>query len=241
MTFRRLFLHPLWLFLALPAYIAWRLLSALSVGSEGIAAGVLLLFGCCLLIPISMRTRALRNRKLADRLAWVGLTTMGFFSSLLVLTLLREVVLFGVHLFMSNPQAQSWIALSAQATLFLALFVTFAGLYIARRRPTIVEVSIPVFDLPPGLHGFSIAQISDVHVGPTIKREFVESIVQRVNDLGADMIAVTGDLVDGSVQQLSAHTAPLGPACSQERTRRAEARWRLSRIGRRDGLQRTSL
>jgi predicted MPP superfamily phosphohydrolase len=209
MTFRRLFLHPLWLFVALPAYIAWRLLSALSVGREGVVAGVVLLIGCCLLLPFSMRTRALRNRQLADRLAWVGLTAMGFFSSLFVLTLLREVVLFGVHLVMSSPQAQLWIAPSAQATLILALFVTFAGLYIARRRPAIVEVNIPVADLPPGLHGFSIAQISDVHVGPTIKRAFVEAIVHRVNDLGADMIAVTGDLVDGSVQQLSAHTAPL--------------------------------
>jgi predicted MPP superfamily phosphohydrolase len=66
-----------------------------------------------------------------------------------------------------------------------------------------------VVDLPLALHGFSIAQISDVHVGPTIKRGFVEGIVRRVNELKADLIAVTGDLVDGSVQQLSAHTAPL--------------------------------
>src|SRR6202042_929627 len=66
-----------------------------------------------------------------------------------------------------------------------------------------------VVDLPLALHGFSIAQISDVHVGPTIKRGFVETIVQRTNELKADMIAVTGDLVDGSVQQLSTHTAPL--------------------------------
>ena len=64
-------------------------------------------------------------------------------------------------------------------------------------------------DLPHALHGFSIAQISDVHVGPTIKRGFVEGVVRQVNALKADMIAVTGDLVDGSVQQLSAHTAPL--------------------------------
>jgi hypothetical protein len=82
-------------------------------------------------------------------------------------------------------------------------------LYVARRRPGIVEVTIPVAGLPPGLHGFSIAQISDVHVGPTIKRAFVEGIVERVNHLEADVIAITGDLVDGSVQQLSAHTAPL--------------------------------
>jgi uncharacterized protein len=209
MTVRRLILHPLWLFLSLPGYIGWRLLSGLRIGPVGIAVGVGLLIGCCLFIPFSMRTRALKNRKLADRLAWVGLTAMGFFSSLFVLTLLRDVVLLGAHSFLSGGQAQLWIERSAQLTLYLALFVTFAGMIIARRRPRIVEIMIPVVDLPHALHGFSIAQISDVHVGPTIKRGFVEGIVRRVNDLKVDLIAVTGDLVDGSVQQLSAHTAPL--------------------------------
>ncbi|HEY2782000.1 MAG TPA: metallophosphoesterase [Steroidobacteraceae bacterium] len=208
MNIRRLLL-PLWLFLLLPGYVGSRLLSALSVGPAGVVAGTLLLIGCCLFIPVSMRTRVLRNRKVADRLAWVGLTAMGFFSSLFVLTLLREIALLGVRTLASGPQAQSWVAPSAQATLFSALFITLAGLFIARRRPAIVDVRIPVVDLPPALHGFSIAQISDVHVGPTIKRAFVEGIVRRVNDLKADLIAITGDLVDGSVQQLSAHTAPL--------------------------------
>ncbi|HEX3950063.1 MAG TPA: metallophosphoesterase [Steroidobacteraceae bacterium] len=209
MTVRRLLFHPFWLFLLLPGYIGWRLLSALSVGPAGVAAGVVLLIGGCLFIPFSMRTRVLRNRRLADRLAWVGLTAMGFFSSLFVLTLLREIVLLAVELTVSGPQAQQWIAPSAQATLILALFITVAGLFIARRRPSIVDVKIPIVGLPAALHGFSIAQISDLHVGPTIKRAFVEGIVRRVNDLKADLIAVTGDLVDGSVQQLSAHTAPL--------------------------------
>jgi uncharacterized protein len=209
MTVRRLILHPLWLSLSLPGYIGWRLLSGLSVGPVGIAVGIGLLIGCCLFIPFSMRTRALQNRKLADRIAWVGLTAMGFFSSLFVLTLLRDVVLIGTHLFLSSGQTQLWIERSAQATLYLALFITLAGMIIARRRPGIVEIRIPVVNLPLALHGFSIAQISDVHVGPTIKRGFVEGIVRRVNDLKVDMIAVTGDLVDGSVQQLSVHTAPL--------------------------------
>jgi uncharacterized protein len=209
MRVRRLLLHPLWLFLSLPGYVGWRLLSGLSLGPVAIAAGIVLLIGCCLFIPFSMRTRALQNRKLADRLAWVGLTAMGFFSSLLVLTLLRDGVLLGADLFLSGAQARLWAEISAQATLYLSLFVTLAGLIIARRRPGVVEIKIPVVDLPHALHGFSIAQISDVHVGPTIKRGFVEGIVRRVNELKADMIAVTGDLVDGSVQQLSAHTAPL--------------------------------
>jgi uncharacterized protein len=208
-TVRRVLLQPLWLFLALPAYVGWRLLSAMSIGPVGAASGIALLVGICLFVPFSMRARTMLDRKLADRISWVGLTAMGFLSTLFVLTLLRDLVLASTHLFMSNEQARHWIAPSAQVTWFLALFMTVAGLIIARRQPGIVEVRIPVPGLPQALHGFSIAQISDVHVGPTIKRGFVEAIVRRVNALNADLIAVTGDLVDGSVQQLSAHTAPL--------------------------------
>jgi len=212
---RRLFLHPLWLFLALPGYVGWRLLSAMSLAPIGITAGIVLLVAFCLFIPVSMRARTMLDQKLADRMAWVGLTAMGFFSSLLVLTLLRDLVLAGTHLFMSNEQARHWIAPSAEATLALTIFMTVSGLFIARRRPGIVEVRIPVRGLPRALHGFSIAQISDVHVGSTIKRGFVEGVVRRVNDLNADLIAVTGDLVDGSVQQLSGHTAPLAGLISR--------------------------
>jgi hypothetical protein len=65
------------------------------------------------------------------------------------------------------------------------------------------------------LAGFTIVQLSDIHVGPTIKREYVQAIVDRVNELDADLIAITGDVVDGSVEQLRAHTAPLGQLSSR--------------------------
>jgi predicted MPP superfamily phosphohydrolase len=208
-TVRRLVLNPLWLMLALPGYVGWRLLAAFSIGPLGVCAGVVLLIACCVVIPLSVRNRSIRNRKLADFLAWVGLFSMGFFSSLFVLTLLRDLVLLAAHGLLSAPQYVSLIAPSARWTLVLTAFVTLVGLVIARRLPRVVHVDIPVTDLPQALHGFSIAQISDVHVGPTIKRGFVEQVVARVNGLKADLIAVTGDLVDGSVQQLSAHTAPL--------------------------------
>jgi hypothetical protein len=134
---------------------------------------------------------------------------MGFFSSLFVFTLLREFFLLGAHLLLSAQHAAALVEISARWALGLTAFVTLAGLVIARRPPRVVRVDIPVRGLPQDLHGFSIAQISDVHVGPTIKRGFVKDIVARVNALKADLIAVTGDLVDGSVQELSRHTAPL--------------------------------
>jgi uncharacterized protein len=206
---RRLLLSPLWLFLLLPGYIGWRLLSAMSLGPRGVFAGIVLLVACCWFIPLSMRTRAMENRRLAEVVSWVGLTAMGVLSSLFFLTLMRDIVLLVTRVFLTDQQAASWVAASAHWTLFLTVLVTLAGFVIARRVPGVVEVKIPVAGLPQALHGFSIAQISDVHVGPTIKRGFVEGIVRRVNDLNADLIAVTGDLVDGTVQQLSAHTAPL--------------------------------
>jgi predicted MPP superfamily phosphohydrolase len=209
MSIRRAFLNPLWLILSLPAYVGWRLLPALSIGPFGVFAGVAALIACCVFIPMSVRSHSIRNPTLAHLLAWVGLLSMGFFSSLFVLTVLRDLVLLGAHVLFSAQRAASLVVMSARWTLALTAFVTLAGLAIARRRPRIVDVDIPVIDLPEALHGFSIAQISDVHVGPTIKRGFVAAIVESVNGLKADLIAVTGDLVDGSVQQLSLHTAPL--------------------------------
>jgi predicted MPP superfamily phosphohydrolase len=208
-SLRRVVLNPLWLVLSLPGYIAWRLLSALSVSPAGVCAGIALLIVCCAVIPLAVRNHAIRNPALADVMTWVGVLSMGFFSSLFVFTFLRDLVLLGAHLFLSAEQAAALVAPSARWTLALTVFVTLAGLLIARRRPRVVEVDIPVTGLPEALHGFSIAQISDVHVGPTIKRGFVEGIVALVNGLQVDLIAVTGDLVDGSVQQLSPHTAPL--------------------------------
>jgi predicted MPP superfamily phosphohydrolase len=209
MTARRLFLNPLWVILSLPVYIGWRLLSALSIGPVGIGLGILVLFGACVVIPLAVRTRSIRNQDLADLFSWIGLTAMGFFSSLFVFTVLRDLLLGLAHLLLPGSEADAWSAPSAQITLAVTALVTLAGLIIARGRPQITEVTVPIRNLPESLRGFSIAQISDVHVGPTIKRGFVEGIVQQVNQLNADLIAVTGDLIDGSVARLSSHTAPL--------------------------------
>ena len=209
MTVRRPFLNPVWLILSLPVYIGWRLLSGLSMGPVGIAVGVAVLLIACVVIPLAVRTRSMHNQDLADIFSWIGLTAMGFFSSLFVFTLLRDVALGLARLFLPASQVATWITPSAELTLLITALVTLVGLIIARGRPQITEVSVPILNLPPALSGFSIAQISDIHVGSTIKRGFVESIVRRVNELKPDMIAVTGDLVDGSVPRLSAHTAPL--------------------------------
>ncbi len=83
------------------------------------------------------------------------------------------------------------------------------GMYEARRCPSVRKVSVPFNNLPPELESLNIVQISDIHVGSIIKRDYVKMIVERVNSLAPDIIAFTGDVADGTVQYLREHVSPL--------------------------------
>lgn len=60
-----------------------------------------------------------------------------------------------------------------------------------------------------------IVQLTDVHVGPTIGKSYIEDVVKRVNQLDADVVVITGDLVDGKVSDLKEHVAPLATMTSK--------------------------
>jgi predicted MPP superfamily phosphohydrolase len=192
---------------ALHAYIGIRLLPGLPVAASFKWAGAVWLALSFLLMPLGLLARGIRDEALGDRLAWIGLTAMGLFSSLLVLTFLRDVVLLVGAVV--DELTEGFVADSAVAVVAIAAFITLAGFFNARRLAKVVDVEVPLENLPPALQGFTIAQISDIHIGPTIKGRYLERIVERVNGLDADIVAVTGDLVDGSVEQLARHTAPL--------------------------------
>jgi predicted MPP superfamily phosphohydrolase len=204
---RRFIITVCTLLTLLHIYIGWRILPDLPLPEMVEVLGALWLVLSLFLVPAGLLSRAIKTQALADKLAWVGMLAMGFFSSLLVLTFFRDVALLIADLFHHN--SSMLVGLSALAVPLLAAFVSLVGLINARRIAAVKEVEVPIAGLPYGLHGFSIAQISDIHVGPTIKRGYLDAIVKKVNRLKPDMVAVTGDLVDGSVAQLRNHTAPL--------------------------------
>ena len=78
----------------------------------------------------------------------------------------------------------------------------------ARSKPTIIYNDLPIPDLPEGLDGFTIAQISDTHIGPTLRGDWAQMVVDEVNTLGADLIVHTGDMIDGSVDSLDGQVKP---------------------------------
>jgi len=193
----------------LHVYVGIRLLPALPVGLLGRVLGALALCASFALIIAGARARMKQNSGYAAHVAWLGSLDGGFFSSLAVLTVMRDLFLGPAVLFASRGEAATLETASAIAVPLLAVLATVIGYFDARRRPRVVDVKVPLAGLPPALHGFTIAQISDVHVGPTIKRDFLRGIVEIVNSLDVDLIAITGDLVDGSVEQLATHVEPL--------------------------------
>lgn len=190
-------------------YIGSRLLPALPIGTAGRVAGGLLLLLSCVLMPMALMARSIKRQPWSDRLAWAGYLTMSVFSSLFLLTLIRDLMLVFAALFAPVALRAEFTMATAIAVPVLTALATLIGLAHALRRARVIDVEVPIHDLPAALQGFTIAQISDIHVGPTIKRGYLDAIVDAVNGLNADVIAVTGDLVDGSVRDLSAHTAPL--------------------------------
>ena len=201
----------------LHALIGWRLLPSLGAWPWMQILLAVLLPASAVLMPLGLMVRRGLASPMRRALNWSGMVLMGFFSSLLVLTLARDLLLLLVMPF-GFEQWPAWAADSALAVPLLSLAATVWGYFNARRRASVVVVDIPIADLPDALHGFRIAQISDIHVGPTIRGPYLQAIVSAVNALQVDMVAVTGDLVDGSVQELARHVEPLGTLSSRHGT-----------------------
>ena len=200
-------------------YLALRLLPALPGTWPAVVLATVLVLSA-LAMPLGLVARRFARRALADRLALAGLLCMGLFSSLFVLALGRDALLVLAWLagvLASRPwPAPALVQASAAAVPVLALLLTALGYLNARRTAKVVTVDVPVAGLPQALDGFRIVQISDIHVGPTIKKPYLDGIVDAVNALQADVVAITGDLVDGTVAELAPHVAPLARLRSRE-------------------------
>jgi predicted MPP superfamily phosphohydrolase len=206
----------------LHAYIGLRIVPALGVtpGLQWLVAIVLLL--SAILMPLGMMAGRVARQPMADWLTWIGLLFMGLFSSLFVLTLARDVAL--LVMWLVNLAAPDLLPLasfqrdSAEAVPLLGLVMSLLGFLNARRTAAVVRVDIPIRGLAASWQGFTLAQISDIHVGPTIKQRYLRRIVEKVNALQADVVAITGDLVDGRVKDLGPHVAPLAELRSRHGT-----------------------
>jgi len=153
-------------------------------------------------------------RAVSSPLAWIAFTWLGILFFLVVslgaADLARTVL--GVLRGAATPVSPERRIAISRAFAAVAALVGFgasgAALASGLSRVAVKRVKVAI-DRLGGVAGTRIVQLTDVHVGPTIGRGFIEDVVARVNALDADVVAITGDLVDGSVEELRAHVAPL--------------------------------
>lgn len=101
-----------------------------------------------------------------------------------------------------------------------AVAVTTVGLgaYSVLNGPSIKRVTVPLAKLPRGAHGYRIAVVSDIHLGPILGRSHTQRIVDTINGTQPDLVTIVGDLVDGSVADLGSAAEPLAQLRSRHGT-----------------------
>ncbi len=150
------------------------------------------------------------SRVFIDSLAlyWLLSATIGITFVLFVITLVYDL---NLSLFKRIPyqyKRRKFIKIMFDATmLILAISYLFRGFKGGFSEPVLnaVDVAIEGFSQ----EGYVIMQLSDLHVGRTIKKSFVEELVTRMNAQNPNIIVITGDLIDHSLDAIKEDLSPL--------------------------------
>lgn len=192
---RRRFLIALAIYIVAHLYIWWRLV--LPLPSPMWQAGTAVIGLLAPTFPINMRVRRRLMREAAKPLLLVGFIWFGFATYLLLGAVASHIAVgFGAD-----------VRYAAEAGAAVSALVVVAGLLNVARGAVVKHVRVPLPRL--SIRSYTIAHLTDVHIGPLIGREFAEQLVQRVNALEPDLVVITGDLIDGPLSELRPHIEPL--------------------------------
>jgi len=190
-------------------YLYARLLSALDPVSGRAIWALRGLMACGAvsfpLLRILSRTRGWRAPAPVTWLVvlWMGFALYAFLAALALQAGAAILRVAGLGL----PETMPFGLSSGHAG--LALAIATAGAFVAigfakaQAFPRITDLEITLAHLPPALDGFCVMQLSDLHVGPFSRSRRLRRIVERVNALAPDLVAITGDLADEKPAQVA--------------------------------------
>lgn len=206
-------------------YVGYKLISTANFSSPMniFLWSVLLVLLLSLYLPFILTRIGFQNR-LLDFLLWVGYAGLGLMSFLIIFLLIKDITILSGFIYkkiaslfskpeivqVNDPERRKFLMnLINFGIIGAASTLTTYGIYQATKKPYTKRVFIPVKNYSDSLKEFTIVQVSDLHVGPTIKKNYVQLIVSEVLKINPDVFVFTGDLVDGSVENLRDDVEPL--------------------------------
>lgn len=206
------------IWVSMHAYLGWRFGQPLSLLRRKWAWGLVGLHFVFSLLGMMMRNFP-QMEPIYSIVKWGYYVGMGAFLLLFSLMVFKDVgywiftkveTLFGAEKKETDRERREFLVNSLNlGVLAAATGGTALGYYEARRLPDLVQVVVPLENLPPGLEGLKIAQITDVHVGPTVRKATVRRIVEEVNRLQPDLVVITGDLIEGHIDHIWDDVTPI--------------------------------
>lgn len=198
-------------------YYLWaRLVRAPELGAPWARFGTWLFVLLAALTPAGIIVARALDRPISKLIAGVAYGWMGVAVLLFFLLVASEVLRAGVHGASAltarplDPDRRAFLSRTiAGGVSLIAISLAGMGTANALGEVAVRRVLVPLRRLPRALEGFRIVQLSDVHIGPTLGADWLERVVARVNALAPDAVVITGDLVDGSVEELRDQVAPL--------------------------------
>lgn len=174
-----------------------------------VGAAVLTVLG--LTVAAALVTRGALSPDAARPLHYVGFFWLALLVYLATVLGLGELVRLGVRFVRGRPSEERRRFLSrviaGTAAVTAVGTVTYGG--IVARQPRVERREVLLDRLDPAFDGFTIAAVSDIHLGPLVDGADVRGFVEMINGTTPDVVAVVGDLVDGSVAELGGYAAPL--------------------------------
>lgn len=176
--------------------------------STAVWSGVITFLALVVLGPLLSRIlpQSLHGRFYPIR--WAINMTMAIFFAWLFYTFATDVTLFLLSFLVSG---EPLLRLQESSLLIIAILVV-GTLTIGSWQalaPKIYRIDVSIANLPAAFDGFKIAQISDLHIGEMIGHRYVRVVVEKTNELDVDVIALTGDIIDGSHAQTASITRGL--------------------------------
>lgn len=193
----------------------WTLLSPAADWPVAVTvAGSVVLLAAFLGLPLMMMLG--HGRRHLDWAAVTGDVLLGSAWVLFVWSVLGQIL--GVVLLLAGVPDPLRARVVAVAVLVTVVVLLAWGHHEAMRVPRVREVDVPMPRLGPGLDGLRVVMITDTHYGPINRAQWSAAVIDRVNDLHADVVCHVGDVADGTVAVRLEQAAPL------ERVRATSAR-----------------